>query len=418
MLALSACPAARAFDFQYKGVYYNILGGSSVEVTYPELNAGNYSATVEIPAKLNYMFREYTVRGIGHHAFFNCQGLDRVVLPEGISYIDNQAFSRCFYMTEINLPSTLQRIADSAFEYCEDLTSVRIPAGVSDFGYAVFYGCKGIAAYEVEEGNTLLKAGDEGALLSADGTILVQYPAGRTSATYTIPSGVKQLTDYGFSPAPYLAEVTIGPDVEDVPAATFAEAAVLESIAVDGANTRLREIDGVLFDADATVVKQYPINRPATAYEVPAGATGIAPLAFAGCGRLETLTLPESLTGIDEYALTSMRSLTRLIVRSPQPPEVETNSIGSDVTSKATLYVPQQSIAAYRAAPYWKAFRTISDLDSTSLGDLSVEEDAGDIAVYTLDGRLVAKGRGRFALPDAHGVYLIRTPQGCRKVAL
>ncbi len=208
--------------------------------------------------------------------------------------------------------------------------------------------------------------------------------------------------------------------MEDVLPATLADAAALERIEVDDANTRLCAADGVLFNADRTVVKQYPVNRSASAYEVPAGATALAPLAFAGSVRLEALTLPESLTDVGEYALTSMPSLARLIVRSPQPPSVEANSIGSDVASAATLYVPEQSIAAYRAAPGWKAFRRISDLDSASLHELPAGDadaaDGGDTAVYTLDGRLVAKGRGSLGLPDARGLYLVRTSQGCRKV--
>ena len=63
---------------------------------------------------------------IGGLAFFNCDTLTSVILPEGIVAVESGAFGHCINLVDINLPQSLVSIGYAIFEDCEKLTSIRI----------------------------------------------------------------------------------------------------------------------------------------------------------------------------------------------------------------------------------------------------------------------------------------------------
>lgn len=69
---------------------------------------------------------------------------------------------------------------------------------------------------------------------------------------------------------------------------------------------------------------------------------------FSGCTMLKSLTIPAQVTRIYDYAFTT---LDELICLPTTPP-----NIGGNVTRYVTtvIYVPDASVAAYKAADYWK----------------------------------------------------------------
>lgn len=69
--------------------------------------------------------------------FANLANLKKVTIPEGVTTIGNYAF-RESGVTEIVLPKTLQTIGEHAFESCYSLTEITIPEGVTSIGFAAF----------------------------------------------------------------------------------------------------------------------------------------------------------------------------------------------------------------------------------------------------------------------------------------
>ncbi len=82
--------------------------------------------------------------------FRNCENLQSVVIPEGITIIRSEAFAFCPALTSITLPSTIREIAEQAFYSCSSLTTITIPNTVErisfayppPFGHSVFSGCR------------------------------------------------------------------------------------------------------------------------------------------------------------------------------------------------------------------------------------------------------------------------------------
>lgn len=68
------------------------------------------------------------VKCIPSGAFYGCENLTTVNLPEGIIYIGDKAFKGCHNLSEITLPKSVQCICKDAFSECGNI-KINIPEG-------------------------------------------------------------------------------------------------------------------------------------------------------------------------------------------------------------------------------------------------------------------------------------------------
>ena len=92
-------------------------------------------------------FHGLPVTEIYSGALSNCDFIEEIVIPEGVTVIRNQAFYRCVNLKKITLPSTLEYIYDSAFADCESLVSIVIPREVKLIETWAFRDCKNLAKF-------------------------------------------------------------------------------------------------------------------------------------------------------------------------------------------------------------------------------------------------------------------------------
>lgn len=84
------------------------------------------------------------VARIDSYALYNCQFIESVTIPEGVTIIHNEAFYLCENIKSVTLPSTLEWIQDWAFAGCESLETVRIPDSVTQISIRAFSDCKNL----------------------------------------------------------------------------------------------------------------------------------------------------------------------------------------------------------------------------------------------------------------------------------
>lgn len=77
-----------------------------------------YNVQLEIPATFDVDGTSYVVTEIADGAFYNCNILSEVTVPEGVKRIGESAFPYCYNLSRVSLPSTLQSIGDYAFYGC------------------------------------------------------------------------------------------------------------------------------------------------------------------------------------------------------------------------------------------------------------------------------------------------------------
>ena len=68
-----------------------------------------------------------------------------LVIPDGVTSINEYAFYYCKSLTSVAIPSGVMRIGQEAFRSCESLTSVVIPSSVTSIDMWAFLGCDSLA---------------------------------------------------------------------------------------------------------------------------------------------------------------------------------------------------------------------------------------------------------------------------------
>lgn len=176
--AIATSLSAAAYSFESAGIYYNITGNNTVEVTYSDRDNNTYSGSVSIPETVTNNGTEYSVTTIGEYAFqgsavtsvsmpecitsigtgafYGCKNLESVALPESLTTLGSEAFSGCQNLESVTLPETLTTLGYSAFKACKLLKTIKIPSGVTAIPDQCFDGCSSLESVTIPEGVTTI----------------------------------------------------------------------------------------------------------------------------------------------------------------------------------------------------------------------------------------------------------------------
>jgi hypothetical protein len=195
--------------------------------------------------------------------------------------------------------------------------------------------------------NNTAYASENGVLFNKAKTTLIQYPAGKPDANYEIPGSVTNIGDYAFSDCIPLTSVTIDNSVESIGNYAFQYCQRLTSVTIGNS---------------VTSIGNYAFHGCQSLALVTVGnsVTRIGERAFLYCGGLTSVTIGSSVATIGLWAFRFCSSLTSVTNLSPTPQEIGLFTLQYVPFDRATLYVPAQSIAAYKAADTWRNFKTIT----------------------------------------------------------
>ena len=160
VLMIMAASMASAHDFEVDGIYYQITSSTTpytVAVSYD--GSIKYTGSVIIPETVSYNGKVYSVTSIGDKAFYGCNGLTSITIPNSVTSIGDEAFEGCNGLTSITIPNSVTSIGDEAFQYCSGLTSVTIPNSVTSIGNSAFSGCSGLTSVTIPNSVTSIGGG-------------------------------------------------------------------------------------------------------------------------------------------------------------------------------------------------------------------------------------------------------------------
>ena len=244
LVALFANTVLWAYDFKYGDLYYNITSGSdkTVEVTYQDgFDSNNYTGltSITIPSSVTYYGTTYSVTSIGNSAFSGCTSLTSITIPNSVTSIGSSAFFGCTGLTSITIPNSVTSIGDGTFWRCSSLTSITIPNSVTSIGGSAFSGCTGLTSV-------------------------------------TIPNSVTSIGYYAFEGCTGLTSIVV-----ESGNATYDSRDNCNALIETATNALLR-------GCNITII--------------PNGVTSIEGGAFLGCTGLTSITIPNSVTSIGDYA--------------------------------------------------------------------------------------------------------------------
>ena len=84
--------------------------------------------------KVNLDLSETTgLTEIRDSAFYNCQNLQSITIPDGVTKIGNEAFCGCNKLQSITIPGSVTQIGEKAFFGCKSLTTVNYKGTQEDW---------------------------------------------------------------------------------------------------------------------------------------------------------------------------------------------------------------------------------------------------------------------------------------------
>ena len=256
--------------FVKDGIKYAVLDKNSVEIMLNIFDDPEAGTVIECPDKPELVIPEkvtagntFTVTSIDQFAFYGCEGLTSVTIPNSVTSIGDSAFYSCSNLTSVTLPNSITSIGNGTFFNCKNLLSVNIPNSVTSINDAAFGGCSSLT-------------------------------------TITIPNSVEYIGWSAFFGCTNLASIAIPKSVTEIANTAFMGCQGLNSITVDSGNP--------IYDSrnNCNAIVETSTNAIVTGCKntvIPSSITSINAFAFAIAGPdMTSIIIPSSVTVIEDWA--------------------------------------------------------------------------------------------------------------------
>ena len=168
-----------------------------------------------------------SVTSIGGGSFMDCSSLKSLVIPAGVTSIGDGAFEGCSSLRSLVIPDSVTSIGNRAFWWCCSLESLVIPDRVTNIGDMAFYGCFSLRSLIIP--NSVTCIGDDAFWFCSSLRNLV------------IPDSVTSIGDRAFSDCSSLESLIIPDSVTSIGEYAFSDSFSLESLVIPNSVTSIGE---------------------------------------------------------------------------------------------------------------------------------------------------------------------------------
>ena len=287
-----------------------------------------YSGDISIPEAVT-LGNTFTVTSIGQ-AFKNSSELTSITFPETVTSIECEAFAGCTSLASIEIPNTVTSVCNTAFRGCSSLKTIT-------YNTDALNGWADHSEYLREFLPSLETVNIGNAVTRVDDWL---FHAMTSIKTVNIGNSVIYIGYSAFAGCCSLATINIPKSVVNIGVNAFSSCDNLTSIIIlTDANMSEAGLNFTKDDLKYNVLNKNTVSVLPNSYSgnvtipetVTAGntfaVTNIGSGTFSGCEGLTSITLPESLTAIDNYAFNGCSNL--MLITIPE----SVKSIGSNAFS-------------------------------------------------------------------------------------
>lgn len=285
---------------------------------------------------------------IGSNAFEDCENLADITMPNSVVQIKESAFAGCKKIEGVIIPESVTEIGSWAFSNCGRMESIYIPKDVEYIGTYAFtgiiseitvadenkyYNSKNNCNAIIETATDTLIIGCGKTIIPDDVTKIGDYAFGDCSGLINIiiPEGVTKIGDGAFHGCSSLTSITIPESVTWIGNGAFYACGQMESIhipknvehigmrAFSDIRTNITVADeNAYYDSrdNCNAIIETATNILITGCGetiIPNDVVQIGVGAFEDCESLTSITIPEGVTCIEEFAFENC-SLTNIII--------------------------------------------------------------------------------------------------------
>ena len=204
------------------------------------------------------------VLAIGVGAFYECQKLTSIILPESVAIIEDNAFCLCENLNSIAIPNRVTFIGDDAFSWCHKLSSIVLSENLTSIGKSAFEGCDSLTSI-------------------------------------VIPKNVVSIGHSAFRQCYKLKSINLPNSISSIGEATFYDCCSLNSLIIPDS---VIDIGNYAFSG----------CRNLESIVIPNSMKSIGYKAFRDCNNLRTITIPESVSSVDKNAFEGCYSLEEILI--------------------------------------------------------------------------------------------------------
>ena len=369
--------------FEYDGLYYTPISEDKVAVIESQ-NGEKYSGIIAIPETVSYDGKNYSVERIAENAFADCTNLTIITIPKSVTNIGDNAFKNCWNLRYVRNFATIPPVYDvteTVFQSGSPIVyvpeeSMELYRSHSSWMLSEYY----INSLDNWQEKFVLN-GFYYSIISEDGVSMIEN----------------------------MEEIDHTGDI-----------IIPDTVCYNGKNYAVKSISGTFDHCNNLKSVTIPntvttIGSSAFSYctsltnvTLPDSLTTIGSSAFRNCHSLTEMVLPNSVEQIDLYAFNNCKNLVSITLGSSIEKNISVTTFAncnklrrficyakhvptlgySDNSSSlndATLYVPGESIDAYKASESWSRFAYILPIkDYKEYYTITYMVDGAEYAIHEI----------------------------------
>ena len=377
-----------------------------------------------------------TVTEIGSSVFMGCTGIEMITLPDSVTAIGGSVFHGCTNLSSVTLSKSLTSIGTRAFENCSALTEIEIPKSLTSAPDLAAFKGSSIEKVTFEQGTTriadnLLKEitslktvllpetvteiGNN-AFMSCTGLEMITLPDSvakigsftfydcTSLSSVRLPKSLLNIGKSGFGNCSALKEIEIPKNLSEVNGGAFigsglATAVFEEGITkvIDGLFSGCGSLQSVTIPDTVTVIGELSFGSCSalTAVEIPASVTTIGNRAFMQCTGLTGIVLPDSITGIGDSAFANCTSLAQLTL-SKRVTQIEKDAFLNCI-SLTQVEIPKSLLSASGIFAGCSGLKTITFEEGTEMIREGLLMNCGGLEEIIIPDTVMAIGNYAFS---------------------